>query len=362
MRTQGHSSLPDNATDCIKQVVTHIVERLAEMVADGELDAEYINVESEHSAMSACIGAEATGVRTFTATSSQGLALMHEMLFVASGMRLPIVMGVANRALSAPINIWNDWSDTFASRDSGWIQLYCESSQEIFDTVIQAYRIAEDKRVLLPVMVCLDGYYLSHTVEPVELLDKSMVKSFLPDYKPEVVLDPKNPVSQGTLGTPEHYQEFKKQQQEAMEKAKKVISEVNKEFGKKTGRSYGSGLIEVTNPKARYAILTLGTLADSVKHLIAEKGWKDVGLVRLKALRPFPKEELEKLSFTSIGVVEKDLSFGNKGVLYTEVKAVVDTRVSGFIGGLGGRDITLDQINQVISKIRKTEEVVEWIG
>ncbi len=337
------------------------MERLAEMVADGGLDAEYVNVESEHSAMSACIGAQATGVRTFTATSSQGLALMHEMLFVASGMRLPIVMGVANRALSAPINIWNDWSDSFASRDSGWLQLYCESAQEVFDTTIQAYKIAEDSKVLLPTMVCLDGFYLSHTVEPVELIKAKKFK-FLDEYNPPVTLDSEKPVSQGTLGTPEHFQEFKKQQCKAMENAKKVVKKTNKDFKKKFKRGYGNGLIEVFKPKARYAIITMGSLAGSVRHLIKEKGWKDMGLIRLKSFRPFPREELEKLDFTAVGVLEKSVSPGSEGILYNHVNPVMDSRVSSFIGGLGGRDITLGQINDVASKIRRAEEFKEWIG
>src|SRR3989338_6101575 len=186
---------------------THIVERLAEMVADGILDCEYLNVESEHSAMAACICAQATGVRTFTATSSQGLALMFELLHVASGMRLPIVIAVANRALSAPLNIWNDWSDSISCRDAGWIQLYCESPQEAYDTIIQAYRIAEHKRVLLPVMVCVDGYYLTHTSEPVSML--TSLDGFLGDYEPEFKLDTENPLSLGEYANPDYYQEFK---------------------------------------------------------------------------------------------------------------------------------------------------------
>jgi len=344
-------------------VVTHIVERLSEMVANGELDAKYLNVESEHSAMSACIGAEATGVRTFTATSSQGLALMHEMLFVASGMRLPIVMGVVNRALSAPINIWNDWSDAIAARDSGWLQFYCESAQEIFDTTIIAYKVAEDKKVLLPVMVCLDGFFLSHTMEPAELANQKTVKNLLPDYDPHVTLDPEKPISQGTLGTPEHYHEFKKQQQDAMEKAKNVIHDANSEFKKCFKRSYGNGFFEVVNPNARYAILTMGTLAGSVKYLLKEKGWKDFGLIRLKSFRPFPAEELAKLDFKSIGVLEKDISLGSTGALYQEVRNAVknSTRVSNFICGLGGRDTTLEQINKVFNEIKKGEEKISWV-
>ena len=207
---------------------THIVEKISELVANGLLDAEYIKVESEHSAMAACIGAQATGVRTYTATASQGLALMWELLYVASGMRLPIVMNVANRSLSAPLSIWNDWSDAFGARDSGWIQLYCETAQEALDTTIQAYKIAE--KVLMPVMVCIDGFYLSHTYEPVDIPES--LKGFLCDYKPSVTLDPKNPITQGAYATPDYYQEFKQQQEIAMQAAKKAITQTNNEFSK----------------------------------------------------------------------------------------------------------------------------------
>ncbi|MBI4344858.1 MAG: pyruvate ferredoxin oxidoreductase, partial [Euryarchaeota archaeon] len=188
---------------------THIVEDLAEFIANGELKAEYIKVESEHSAMSACIGASATGVRTFTATASQGLALMHEMLFVASGMRLPIVMANANRALSAPLSIWNDQQDTIAARDCGWIQLYVENGQEALDTTIQAFRIAEDRRVSLPTMVCLDGFVLTHTVEPVEVPSEEMVEKYIPPFKPSIFLDPSEPMTQGAFAEPPYYTEFR---------------------------------------------------------------------------------------------------------------------------------------------------------
>ena len=210
---------------------THIVEDLAKMVADGELDTEYMKVESEHSAMSACIGASATGARTFTATSSQGLALMHEVLFIASGMRLPIVMVNANRALSAPINIWNDQQDAMAERDCGWIQLYCETNQEVLDTTIQAFRIAEDKDVLLPMMVNLDGFVLTHTIEPVEVPDREQVKKYLPDFVPQVTLDPDDPMTQGAFADPSSYMEFRFEQECAMDRALNVIKKADEEFG-----------------------------------------------------------------------------------------------------------------------------------
>jgi pyruvate ferredoxin oxidoreductase alpha subunit len=224
---------------------THIVEKISEMVANGELDAEYLKVESEHSAMAACIGAQATGVRTYTATAAQGLALMWELLYIASGMRLPIVMTIANRSLSAPLSIWNDWSDSLGCRDSGWIQLYCETAQEALDTTIQAYKIAENKDVLLPVMVCIDGYCLSHTYEPVDVPES--VSKFLGDYKPHITLDTENPVTQGAYATPDYYQEFKQQQEIAMQAAKKVIKDINEEFASVFDRKYGNGLFELFN-------------------------------------------------------------------------------------------------------------------
>lgn len=195
---------------------THIVEELSQMVADGDLDADFIMVESEHSAMSACCGTSAVGARTFTATAAQGLALMHEILFIASGLRLPIVMAIANRALSAPISIWGDHSDVMAERDTGWIQFFAETGQEAFDLTIQAFKIAEDKRVLTPAAVNLDGFTLSHVIEPFDMPDQEEVDAFLPTFEPQVILDPDNPVTMGPVGFPEIYTEIKKQQNEAL--------------------------------------------------------------------------------------------------------------------------------------------------
>ncbi len=326
------------------------------MVADGELDAEFINVESEHSAMAACIGAQATGVRTFTASASQGIALMWELLHVASGMRLPIVMAVANRSLSAPLNIWNDWSDSIGCRDCGWIQLYCKDAQEAYDTTLQAYRIAE--KVLLPVMVCIDGFFLSHTLEPVAI----DAKDFVGEYKPHVTLDPKNPVTQGCYATPEYFQEFKKQQADAMEAALKVIEEINEEFSKKTGRSYGNGLVECAGMKnAKYAIVTMGTLSGTVEHVLEKN--KDVGLVRLRSYRPFPAKELQKAlkDVQAVAVIEKDVSLGIGGALWSELRGFVKKPVSCFIAGLGGRDVTIRDIEAIIEKLRKKDEKINWV-
>ena len=339
---------------------THIVEKISELVANGLLDAEYIKVESEHSAMAACIGAQATGVRTYTATASQGLALMWELLYVASGMRLPIVMNVANRSLSAPLSIWNDWSDSLGARDSGWIQLYCETAQEALDTTIQAYKIAE--KVLMPVMVCIDGFYLSHTYEPVDIPES--LKGFLSDYNPSVTLDPKNPITQGAYATPDYYQEFKQQQEIAMQDAKKSIIQTNTEFSKVFKRKYGNGLFETFNmQKAKHVIITMGTLAGTIKHTIEKNKIKDVGLLRLKTFRPFPGEELEKAlaNVKSIGVLEKDISLGLGGALYSELR-FIKKPIACFIGGLGGRDITEKEILDIFNKIRKKKQGIEWVN
>lgn len=332
------------------------------MVANGLIDAEYLNVESEHSAMAACIGAQATGVRTYTATSSQGLALMWELLYVASGMRLPIVMTVANRALSAPLNIWNDWSDSIGCRDSGWIQLYCETAQEALDTTIQAYKIAENRDILLPVMVCIDGFYLSHVFEPVDV--PKSVKKFLAEYKPSAVLDPDNPITQGAYATPDYYQEFKEQQQIAMNRAKEVIQKANKEFSSIFNRKYGNGLFELFNmDSAKHAIVTMGTLAGTIKHILTEKKIKDIGLVRLRSYRPFPLNELEKIleNVQSIGVLEKDVSLGLGGALWSELRAIKKP-MAGFICGLGGRDVKINDILNVFDFVRKKKQGVFWIG
>ncbi len=351
---------------------THIVEDLAEFIANGELKAEYIKVESEHSAMSACIGASATGARTFTATASQGLALMHEMLFVASGMRLPIVMANANRALSAPLSIWNDQQDTIAERDAGWIQLYVENGQEALDTTIQAFRIAEDRRVSLPIMVCLDGFVLTHTVEPVEVPSEEMVGRYIPPFKPSVFLDPQEPMTQGAFAEPPYYTEFRREQEEAMRRALEVIREADREYGRLTGRSYG--LLEEYNTEgAEVVLVTMGSVAGTIKEVI-DALKVPVGLIKLKAYRPLPKRELlEALKGAKVvGVLEKDVSVGlGEGALFSELKGLLyrvaeRPKLLGFIAGLGGRDITPKDIEGVIAKARKAlkeeMEEVHWVG
>ncbi|HDD72541.1 MAG TPA: pyruvate ferredoxin oxidoreductase [Candidatus Aenigmarchaeota archaeon] len=343
---------------------THIAETLAEMVADGRLDTEMIRVESEQSAMAACIGSQATGVRSYTATASQGLALMHEILFIASGMRLPIVMTVANRSLSAPLSIWNDQQDSFASRDSGWIQLYVENAQEAYDTHIQAFRIAQEAEN--PVMVCLDGYLISHVYENVKFIKDGDVERFLPEYRPRYSLNPKKPVTMGSLGTPQYYMLFKKQQEEALEASKEVIKRVNAEFSKTFGRCYGNGLIETINlDGSDFALITIGSVTGTVREVAKREG---IGIIRVRSLRPFPKEDVQEAcrGLKSIGVIEKDISFGSGGALYHEIKSALyslDERpvVSSFIAGIGGRDITLNAVESIIKKVKSGSECVEWV-
>lgn len=328
------------------------MEELATFINKGELDSEMIHVESEHSAISASVGASATGGRTFTATSSQGLALMHEILFIASGMRLPIVMAVANRALSAPINIWNDQQDSISERDSGWIQLYLEDSQESFDATIQAFKIAE--KVKLPVMVCVDGFTLSHLWEEVDFLNQKQVDGFLPKYNPKIKLDPNKPVTMGPIGLPKDYIYFKKQQQDSMINSMKIIKEINNEFGRKFGRKYGNGLIEEYKLKdAKTAIVAMGSVCATVKAYIdkqREKGEK-IGLLKVRCYRPFPKKEIQSSlkHVKNVKVLDKNISLGFEGALTTEVRSVLcNKNVEGYVLGLGGKDIPLKDIDYII--------------
>lgn len=353
---------------------THIVEDLAEMVANGDIDAEYLMVESEHSAISAGIGASATGARVFTASSSQGLALMHEILWITSGMRLPIVMVNANRALSAPINIWNDQSDSMAERDSGWLQIYVETNQEALDTVIQAYKIAENRDVLLPVMICMDGFVLTHTVEPVEIPDSEVVDKFLPPFTLSYILDSANPITMGSLGDPSYYMELRRQQEDAMEKALEAVEEVDREFREAFGRGYG--IIEEYNmEEAEVVLVTLGSVAGTIKEVIDTIGDKRVGLLKIRLFRPFPKEAvLRALARAKVmSVIEKDVSTGlGEGALSSELKGIlfntsIRPRAMGFVVGLGGRDVTPKNIEEIVEMSigaleGKDMPEVSWIG
>ncbi len=326
---------------------TTVVEKIAEYIANGELDAEMIHVESEHSALSAAIGAAATGARSFTATASQGLALMHEILHIASGGRVPVVMSVATRALSAPISIWNDHSDVMNARDSGWIIAFVSSAQEAYDTVIQAFKVAEDPDVLLPFMVAYDGYLMSHTMEPVVTEDRETVLSYAPKRDYPYKLDPKKPVTIGTITDPNWYYEFKYQQVETMKVALEKFRRADEEFGKVFGRNYG--LLECIHCEDADAIVVATTsYATTLKYLIntaREKGMK-VGLLRLRLYRPFPVEDFLKSvsGVDTLLVIDRAISYGApvQGPLATEINSLfhsrgIDTKVVSVVAGIGQR-------------------------
>jgi 2-oxoisovalerate ferredoxin oxidoreductase alpha subunit len=355
---------------------TTIVEKIADFVERGEMDAEYIRVESEHSAMVACIGAAAAGVRAFTATSAHGLALMHEALHWASGSRLPIVMAVVNRAMGAPWSIWPDLSDSLSQRDTGWIQFYCADNQEVFDTIIQAYKLCEDNRVFLPAMVCLEGFILSHTYMSVKIPTQEEIDDFLPPYKSGWILDINRPLSHSNLVSPEWYMEFRYMIQEAMENAKLLIPEIDREYGERFGFQYG-GLIEKYKCEdADLILLTMGTIGSDAKIAVdnlRKEGLK-VGSARVRVYRPFPTEEIKALSKQTqmFATIDRHISFGMEGFLATETKASLlnlkdSPLVAGFIAGLGGRDVTSETVERIAKKslkwmrAGKVEKETEWV-
>lgn len=369
---------------------TIIVEKFSEYVANGEVDTEFVCVESEHSALTACLTAAATGARAFTATASAGLALMHEILYVTSGCRAPVVMAVVNRALSAPINIHCDHSDSMVERDCGWIQIYVENSQEAYDSIIQAFKIAENPKLLLPVMVGLDGFTLSHTLENVQTLPDNLVKKFVGTRQFPLVtnhegktvqfkLDPENPSTIGPLDLYDYYFEHKRQQEEAMRIAPKIIQQVHEEYAKISGRRYGDGFIEPYHLEdAEVAIVCVGSTSGTVKTVVNElrsKGTK-AGLLRLRTFRPLPVKEITKTleNVKAIAVMDRSLSFGGHGgAVFHEIRHILydastHPYVVNYIYGLGGRDTSPDLIHKIyrdlqqILKTQRIEEPVQFIG
>lgn len=338
---------------------THIVEHLAELVANGELDAAFIPVESEHSAMSACLGSAAVGARTFTATAGQGLELMHEVLYVASSMRLPIVMTVANRALSSPLSVWGDHSDAMAVRDTGWIQIFVENGQEAIDNVICAFRIAEDKRVLLPIMVHLDGFHLTHVIEPLIIPEASDVERFLPPNQYPLPLNPDKPVAMGDFAPPIIYTETKWAQEVNLRASKEVILECWQDFTKTFQRHY-SPVEKYHSEDAKILLLTMGSFSETAMVTIDKMRGegKSVGLIKLRLWRPFPFEELRQAVKDAeiLIVLDRALSFGGPGgPVCSEVKAALyndakKPKIISFVGGLGGRDITVAGFEEIISR------------
>jgi len=347
---------------------TTIVEKISEFVANGELDAELIHVESEHSALSAVIGASAAGARVFTATSSQGLELAHEVLHIASAMRLPIVMAVPARAISAPISIHNDYGDVMNARDAGWVMYIAASAQEVYDTVIQAYRVAET--VNLPTMVAYDGFLISHTVEPVELNDEEEVRRFLPRPVRPYTLNPKRPVTMGPLASPDWYYEFKYQQVLAMKEAYKVAKDVDLLYGEKFGRSYG--VVETYKMEdAEYAMVTYGAAFGNAKAAadIARERGIAAGVVRVRLYRPFPTMDLLKAleGVKAFAVLDRAIMFGSpaEGPLYKDITTAmfmhgVDKPAVNVIHGIGQRTIYVEDIYKVYTMLRENprKEVV----
>jgi pyruvate ferredoxin oxidoreductase alpha subunit len=369
---------------------TIIVERFSEYVHNGEVDTEFICVESEHSALTACLTAAATGARTFTASASAGLALMHEILYVTSGCRAPVVMAIVNRALSAPINIHCDHADSMVERDASWIQIYVENSQEAYDSVIQAFKIAEHPETLLPVMVMLDAFFLSHTLESVNVLPDATVRKFVGTRKIPLVrnhegklvpfkLDPKNPVTMGPLDLYDYYFEHKKQQEEAMQRALQTIKQVHDEYGEISGRRYGNGLIDPYQLEdADIAAICIGSTAGTTKAIVDQFRAKGVkaGLLRLRTYRPFPSQDLTKAleNVKAIAVMDRSNSFGaHGGPIFHEVRHILydaPTRpqVVNYIYGLGGRDMPQTLIHEIykhlqkILKTKRVEKPVQFIG
>lgn len=356
---------------------TPLVQHFSQYVADGVMDSTIVEPESEHSAMSVLTGASLAGARTFTATSSQGLALMYEPYFRASTMRLPIVMNIVNREMISPQSVWGGPQDSLTVRDAGWIQIYVEDNQEILDMTIQAFKIAENNDVLLPINICYDGFYLSHMTEGVEVPFQEEVNGFLPPYNPtHVKLDPETPMAVDPLTPGDYLQYYRELHMQAMDNAKRVIKEVNDEFAAKFGRDY-FGLVEPYRMEdAEYVLVTLGSLTGAARiavDLAREKGIK-CGLVKIRSLRPFPEDEVKELlkGRKAIGVIDRNVSFGwHTGIVYQEVRSAVSSLepmpMVPFVGGLGGEDLTtelmVEALEQVISagENRKLENEAYWL-
>ena len=355
---------------------THIVEHLSEMVANGELDAEFIPVESEHAAMSCCCGSSAAGARTFTSSSAQGLSLMSEILYIPSTMRLPMVMVVANRAMSAPISIWNDHQDIMVQRDIGWIQTFAENGQEAVDLTLHAFRVAEDRNVSLPFIVNIDGFTLSHVIEPIELPDQEDVDKFLPPFKPRYKLDPRRPITMGPVGIPEVYTEAKVAHDMAMKKAKRYILKAWDEFAEIFGRKYNP-VESYRTEDAEILLVTMGSISETAMTAVdamRDDGQK-VGLLRIRLWRPFPSQEFRKAIGKAkvLAVVDRCLPPGAVcGPVGAEIRSLLykipgAPKIFSFVAGLGGRDVTVARFKEIVDKARqfakkRPRELYEVIG
>jgi pyruvate ferredoxin oxidoreductase alpha subunit len=349
---------------------THIVEELADIVGAGRLDAEFVNVESEFSAASVVLGASAAGARAYTATSSQGLLLMSEVIYCIAGMRLPIVLTCANRAISAPLSIWNDQQDSMAVRDAGWIQLHAEDNQEASDLHIQAFKIAE--QTFLPVMVCMDGFILTHAYEPVDIPEQKEVDDFLPAFKPKHIVDPRWPRGIGLFADPRFYMETRYILHRALEKSEDTIKEVSSEFAKAFGRESGGFIKTYKLEEAEVVVISMGSVVGTIKELIdqlEEKG-KKVGLLQICSYRPFPRKEVYNAlkDKMNIVVLEKCISLGRGGILASDIRwsfpraEKKDRNISSFVAGLGGRNISIDDLRYMVEKVEKEPVEFEFLG
>jgi pyruvate/2-oxoacid:ferredoxin oxidoreductase alpha subunit len=349
---------------------TTLVEGIAKYLETGEYKGEYICVESEHSAMAALIGASAVGVRTFTGTSSHGLLLMHEMLHWAALARLPVIMCNINRVVGPGWNIWADENDSISQRDTGWIQFYCSSNQEIFDTILQSFKLGEHEKISLPVMINFDAFILSHTSMPVHVPEQKDIDEFLPKRKPKWELDVNNPITFGNIILPGEYEKVRKEMQVAHDNALRLIPEIAKDWKKRFGRFHGDLLELYKCDKADYILLSMGAIGAESKVAIdnLQKNGFKVGLARVRTFRPFPKEEIMKLGKKAdLIVIDRNISPGMEGALFTEVKSSLygksDAKVYGFIAGLGGKDVTFNDIEIICKKvINGKAKDFEWYG
>jgi pyruvate ferredoxin oxidoreductase alpha subunit len=349
---------------------THIVEGLADIVGSGQLDAEFVNVESEFSAASVVLGASAAGARAYTATTSQGLLLMSEVIYCIAGMRLPIVLTCANRAISAPLSIWNDQQDSMAVRDAGWIQLHAEDNQEASDLHIQAFKIAE--QTFLPVMVCMDGFILTHAFEPVDIPEQKEVDDFLPAFKPRHIVDPRWPRGIGLFADPRFYLETRYILHRALEKSEETIKEVSSEFTKAFGRESGGFIKTYKLEEADVVVVSMGSVVGTIKELIdvLEEEGKKVGLLQICSYRPFPRKEVYRAlkDKMNIVVLEKCISLGRGGILASDIRwsfpraEKKDRNISSFVAGLGGRNISIDDLRYMVEKVEKEPVEFEFLG
>jgi pyruvate ferredoxin oxidoreductase alpha subunit len=361
---EGSHAVAEAVKQCRPEVIaaypitpqTHIVEALADMVADCSLDCEYITVESEFSALSACIGASAAGSRVYSATTSQGLALMFEVCYNVAGMRLPIVMSIVNRSLGAPLSIWNDQQDSISLRDSGWLQYYAEDNQEATDLHYIAYKVAEDHNILLPAFVCFDGFILSHTYEPVDMITQEQADRYLSAFKPYQKLDSRDPISFGMYATPDYYLEFRYEIDQAMKRSAAVFAKAGKEFFEMFGRDYQSPVEEYRLDDADTAIVAMGSICGTVKDAIDEMrdAGKKVGLLKIRTFRPFPSAEVKSAlsGVSGVAVLDKNISLGAKGAVALEIKDALygsQIPVLDYIIALGGRDVRKKDIREVVS-------------